>query len=273
MSEQKVLITGSTDGIGKQTALELAQNGFKVIIHGRNRKKALNVKEHIMKKSKNDNISMIISDLSSLEQIGRMVDELREKHDDLSILINNAGVYQTSKQLNDRGYEMTFMVNYLAPFALTIPLVPLLKRNAPSKIINVSSQVQTTSIDFENLHAEKQFNSYSAYGTSKTSLILFTYKLSKLLENENISVNCLHPGVISTKLLHQAFSGGAPVSRGAETPVYLASSPEVSNVTGEYFVNKGVSQSVPITRDEDVQDKLWNISEELTGIDSGQYFK
>ena len=266
MQRKTILITGSTDGIGKQTALELAKLGAHVIIHGRNLSKCKSVLEEIKKVTKNQNLEFIVGDLSSLSQIRELTNQFNSNFKELHVLINNAGVYETEKRYSEDRFEMTFAVNYLAPFALTLLLLPLLKKSAPSRIILVSSGIHSTNIDFENLNAEKHFNGYEAYGLSKLCEILFTYQLAKRLEGKNITINCLSPGVINTKLLRVAFGGGAPVIEGAKTPVYLATSNELENVTGKYFINKRISESASISYDPEVQNKLWNLSETLTNV-------
>jgi len=266
MQTKTILITGSTDGIGKQTALELAKLGANIIIHGRNPFKCTKVLEAIKRASKKQHLEFIIGDLSSLSQIRNLASQIKSKYKELHVLINNAGIYETEKRYSEDGYEMTFAVNHLAPFALTLLLLPLLKKNAPSRIILVSSQVHSTSINFDNLNAEKYFSGYGAYGLSKLCNILFTYQLAKRLEGTKITVNCLHPGVINTKLLQAAFSGGDPVSEGAKTPVYLATSTEIENITGKYFVDRRIMESASISYNSDIQNKLWILSENLTKV-------
>ena len=178
------------------------------------------------------------------------------------MLINNAGVFENEKIFTSDGYEMTFGVNHLAHFLLTILLLDLIKSSAPSRIINVSSMAHSgNEFDLENLNSEKSFSSYNAYAISKAANILFTYKLAKDLEGTGVTVNALHPGVISTKLLHKGWGiGGASLESGAATSVYLASSDEVEGVTGKYFSNKRRSRSSSLTHDEELQQKLWDIS-------------
>lgn len=266
MSEKIILITGSTDGIGEQTALELAQKGHQIILHGRNQSKGEKTLNKIKTLTKNTNIEFILADLSSSKQIKNIVDDIYSNYDKLDVLINNAGVYENSRVLSEDGYEMTFAVNYLALFALTLLILPLLAKSAPSRTINISSMVHSSHIDFENLQGEKHFSGYEAYGLSKLCVILFTYALARKLKGTDITVNCLHPGVINTKLLRKSFSGGADVSEGAKTTVYLATAPEVEKVSGKYFVNKKVTESAAISYDEDIQQKLWLISEKFTKV-------
>jgi len=269
MNDKTILITGSTDGIGKQTALELAEMGATVLLHGRNPERADRVLNEIKKATGNDRIEAFIADLSSLKQVRNLAEQVLVKHDRLDVLINNAGVYETGHRISEDGFEMTFAVNHLAPFLLTLLLLDPLKNSAPGRIINVSSQVHASSIDFDNLQAEKHFSAYEAYSLSKLCNVLFTYELAERLKGSGITVNCLHPGVIGTKLLKAGWGmGGSPVTEGSKTSVYLASAPELSKVTGKYFKNMRASKSSRISHDAETGKRLWHISEQLIGKES-----
>jgi len=264
MNDKTILITGSTDGIGKQTALELAEMGATVLLHGRNSGRAAKVLKEIKKATGNDRIEVLIADLASLTQVRNLAEQVRKKHDRLDVLINNAGVYETRHGISEDGFEMTFAVNHLAPFLLTLLLLDLIKNSAPSRIINVSSQVHASSIDLDNLQAEKHYSAYEAYSLSKLCNVLFTYELAERLKGTGITVNCLHPGVIDTKLLKAGWGmGGSPVTQGAKTSVYLATAPELSTVNGKYFVNMKPTKSSRISYDAETRKRLWRISERL----------
>ena len=250
MKDKTILITGSTDGIGKQTALELAEMGATVLLHGRNPGRGDKVLQEIKKATGNDRIEVLIADLASLTQVRNLAEQVQQRHGRLDVLINNAGVYETRHRISKDGFEMTFAVNHLAPFLLTLLLLDLIKNSAPSRIINVSSQVHASSIDFENFQAEKHYSAYEAYSLSKLCNVLFTYELAERLKGTGITVNCLHPGVINTKLLKTGWGmGGSPVTQGSKTSVYLASDPELSTVTGKYFNNRRSSKSSQISHD------------------------
>jgi NAD(P)-dependent dehydrogenase (short-subunit alcohol dehydrogenase family) len=263
-----ILITGSTDGIGKQTALELAESGARILLHGRNQKEVEATVKEISANTHNHNIDFFISDLSSLSQVRELADAIKSKYNSLEILINNAGVFMNDLIITEDGYEMTFTVNHLAPFLLTHLLLDLLKRNPKSRIITVSSIAhQRGKLEFDNLHGEKLFDGYGAYSLSKLANILFTYELADRLAGTGITVNCFHPGVITTKLLRQGFRmTGDSLKEGAETAVYLASSLEVENVSGKYFFKKKPISSSPLTYDTKLRKKFWELSEQLTGI-------
>jgi NAD(P)-dependent dehydrogenase (short-subunit alcohol dehydrogenase family) len=269
VKDKTILITGSTDGIGKQTALELAEMGATVLLHGRNSGRADRVLNEIKKATGNDRIKAFIADLASLTQVRNRAEQVLEKHDRLDVLINNAGVYETRHRISDDGFEMTFAVNHLAPFLLTLLLLDLIIKSSPGRIINVSSQVHASGIDFGNLQAEKHFSAYEAYSLSKLCNVLFTYELAERLKGNGITVNCLHPGVIDTKLLKAGWGmGGSPVTQGSKTSVYLATASELSTVTGKYFKDMKPTKSSQISYDAETRKRLWRISEQLTGKES-----
>ena len=265
MDDKTILITGSTDGIGKQTAIELAELGARVILHGRNAPKAKQVLQEIEQKTGNDQVDYSVADLSSLQQIRKMADEIGRKFNRLDVLINNAGVAINSLEFSEDGHEMTFAVNHLAQFALTRRLLELLRQSAPSRIVNVSSMVHSASLNIDNLAQPQNFDGWEAYCQSKLCNILFTYELADILQDQGVTVNCLHPGVIDTKLLRANFSGGSPVTEGSRKLVYLAAALEVAAVTGKYFKDNRQTRSAEITHKPEVRKKLWDLSEKLSG--------
>jgi len=167
MNNKTILITGSTDGIGKQAALELAELGVRVILHGRNKSKVKQVLQEIEQKTGNDQLDFFLADLSSLQQIRTMSAEIQRKYSRLDVLINNAGVAMNKLEISEDGYEMTFAVNHLAVFAFTLLLLDLLTRSAPSRIINVSSSAHSSSLNFENLAEPRHFDGWEVYCQSK----------------------------------------------------------------------------------------------------------
>jgi len=266
MDAKTILITGSTDGIGKQTALELAAMGARVILHGRNESKARQALQEIEQKTGSGQLDFCIADLSSLDQIRTMGAEIRRKISRLDVLINNAGVAMNTFEISDDGYEMTFAVNYLAAFALTLILTDRLTQSASARIINVSSMVHSASLDFENLVKPKHFDGWEAYCQSKLCNVLFTYELAEKLQRQGVTVNCLHPGVIDTKLLRVNFSGGSPVTEGSRKLVYLATAPELATVTASYFKDNRQTRPADIAYDPEIREELWNLSEKLCGF-------
>lgn len=269
MIEKTVLVTGSTDGIGKQTALQLALRGMKVLIHGRNKERGRAVLDEIRRRSGNDGPELFIADLSSLRDIHRLALEVRERHERMDVLINNAGIFMPNWELSEDGIETTLAVNCIAPFLLTHQLLGLLKKAAPSRIINVSSIAHwNAQVDFENLQGEKNYSGFQSYALSKLGLILFTYALEERLKGTGITANCLHPGVISTKLLRTGFGdfpGDSP-ERGARTSVYLASSRQVEDSSGKYFEDCRPISSSPLSYDRSLQEDFWQVCCKLAGI-------
>ena len=202
MEAKTILVTGATDGIGKQTALELAKMGHKVLVHGRNKVKSEEAAARIHEISGNDKTEAVHADLTDFDEIKALAKNIRVRQVRLDVLLNNAGVFENEKVVLPNGLERTFMVNHMAPFVLTLELLDLLKSTPGARIVNVSSMAQSGSIDFDNLNGEKYFDPYNAYAVSKLENVLFTYKLARMLKDDGVMANCLHPGVINTKLLH-----------------------------------------------------------------------
>ena len=265
-----VLITGSTDGIGKQTAIILAQKGFFVLIHGRNKDKCKQTVEEISALTGSKNLDYFPCDLISLREVFNFSEEVKKRYDNLNVLINNAGVYLKDYMLSPEGIEATFQINHLSMFFLTLNLLPVIKTvNAePARIINVSSMAHASKMDFDNLIKPAKYDGHRAYGLSKLCNIYFTIELSERLKDKNITANCLHPGVINTKLLRTGWGGiggffGGGLSKGAKTSVYLAVSKEVENITGKYFSDSKIAKPHNIAYNTDIRTKLWRLSEEL----------
>lgn len=268
ITDKLVLVTGSTDGIGKQTALDLAGMGANVLIHGRDEERCKQTLSALQKATGRNDYDYFVSDFSSLKNVKKLADELIEKYDKLDVLINNVGVYMKDRILSDDGYEMTFAVNHLAPFLLTNELIPLIKKSNYARIVNVSSTTHHQGdLDFDDLMYEKSYEGYRAYCRSKLANILFTNELSERLKDTHLTANSLHPGAINTKLLHAAFNmQGASVKKGAETSVYLASSEKAANITGKYFENKKMTEPSSKAKDKTLQKELWEVSEKLVKI-------
>lgn len=261
-----ILITGSTDGIGRQTAIDLAKLNAHVIIHGRTRQKAESVANDVRTLSSNPSIDFVSADLSSMDEIHKLSDHIHKQYNCIDVLINNAGVYMNDRKLTKDGLEMTFAVNHISYYLLSGKLLDLLFKSDVGRIVNVASQAHSSELDFDNLQGEKYFEGYDAYSRSKLCNILFSYQLANLLAQSNVSVNALHPGVIATKLLHEGWGGGGTaLSEGSKTSVYLASSNEVEGITGEYFSSRRSVKSSPISYNTDIQVSLWEKSAYLTG--------
>ncbi|MEI6851878.1 MAG: SDR family oxidoreductase [Bacteroidota bacterium] len=267
------LITGATSGIGQQTALQLCRMGAKVIITYRDKQKALETKQWIEKETPSS-LDIYYCDFASFDSIRSFVKEITVQYPRIDVLINNAGIWESQRKLSKDGIELNFATNYLAPFLLTHLLLPSLSQSTPSRIINVSSGAHKNAvINFDDIEMSKNFSGFKAYGQSKLANILFTKHLAAKLEGKNITVNCLHPGVVSTNIFKNLGKVGIffmkPIminpEKGAATSVYLAASEEVSNISGKYFSRKKVVNSSPTSCDREIARKLWDVSVDYVG--------
>ncbi|WP_457918207.1 SDR family oxidoreductase [Candidatus Lokiarchaeum ossiferum] len=276
MEEKICMITGANSGIGKEMAIQLAKRGHHVVMICRNEDRGKKALEEIKNRSGNSKIDLLIADLGNLRTIKPMVDQFLAKYPRLDVLINNAGVFKQKRTTSVDGFEMIFAVAHLGHFYLTILLLESLKKSAPARIINVSSDIHRFfTVHFEDLMFEKKYASQKAYGSAKFANVLFTKDLAKKLAGTGITVNAFHPGHVKTNMttsndsrfvrFFTALSGPlyTPVNKAAQTGVYLATSPEVSNISGEYFKKCAIAKSHKMTQDEEYQSKLWNISRDM----------
>ncbi|MHA2284061.1 MAG: SDR family oxidoreductase [Promethearchaeota archaeon] len=277
MKDKICIVTGANSGIGKATAIGLAKMNATVVMLCRNKETGEIAQKEIISKSGNNNVDLLICDLSSQEQIRRFVDEFKLKYQNLHVLINNAGVMASKRRLCVDGFEMNFAINHLGPFLLTNLLLDVLKKSSPSRIVNVGSAAhRMAKIDFDDLQCEnKKHRLFRVYGASKLAFMLFSYELSRRLEGTGVTVNIVHPGMINTNLGREMsrFSRGfgrlvfKSPEKGAETSIYLASSPEVEGITGKYFIKKQQHESSKESYNEDDTKKLWEISAKLTNLE------
>jgi len=212
-------------------------------------------------------------ELSSFESIRSFANEFKTRHQQLDVLINNAGIWESDRKLSTDGIELNFATNHLGPFLLTNLLLEILSDGA--RIINVSSGVHSQArINFDDIELQKNYSGYQAYGQSKLANILFTKLLAEKLRDKNITVNSLHPGVVHTNIFHTMGKVGVTMMRpimispkkGAMTSIYLATSDEVSNITGEYFTKEKLVNSSAASCDMDAARRLWNLSEKYVGM-------
>ena len=274
-----VLVTGSSSGMGKATATELAKTGATVVILCRNKKRGEQALIDIKKESGNDKVDLFICDLGNKASIRSFVAEFKKKYKKLNVLINNAGVIVPKRCETSDGFELQFGVNHLGPFLLTNLLLETIVDSAPARIINVASGAHKTGkIYFDDVNLKNNYNLIKAYAQSKLANILFTYELSEKLKASEVTVNCLHPGAVATEMGIDRKTGfGRAISRilkpffltplqGASTAIYLASSEEVKGVTGKYFYKKKPIKSSKLSYDKETAKKLWKLSEELTDL-------
>jgi NAD(P)-dependent dehydrogenase (short-subunit alcohol dehydrogenase family) len=270
MAEPIILVTGSTDGIGKATAAALAAGGAEVILHGRDEKKGRKVQEDLAKTAGAGRPDLVTADYSRQAEICSMAADLASRYPHLDVIVNDAGTYQKARHLTEEGIELTFAVNYLGPFLLTGLLLPLLRKRSRIVMVASSAHFDVGRIDWDNLPGQHRYDPWGAYALSKFADVTFTYTLARNLDGTGITANCLHPGVVETKLSRSAAPGIATITpdEGALTPVWLARSPEVAGVTGRYFEEKKETASSSLSHDRKVQERLWKIAEDLTGTGS-----
>ncbi|HAI76314.1 MAG TPA: retinol dehydrogenase [Microscillaceae bacterium] len=280
MQNKTVVVTGANSGIGKFSALELAKMGARVVMVCRNAAKAEAARQEIVAKVPQAQISIFLADFASQKQIHRVAQEILQQHPVIDVLLNNAGfIAGNTRSLSEDGYETTFAVNHLGYFTLTLLLLPALKAAPAARIVNVSSEAHrfVKELDWDNLQLEKGYSSLKAYALSKLHNILFTKALAKRLQGTSITTNCLHPGVVATNFgqsgslflkalvtIARPFFIGS--SKGAETSIFLASSPEVAKVTGEYFDKKAIRKVNYHARSEENAEKLWQLSLQMTQL-------
>ncbi len=277
MAGKVVLVTGATSGMGKETALALALMGATVVIHGRSKAKTEASAAEIRSRIPGAQVETILADFSKLDDVRAMAEEFKGRFTRLDVLVNNAGLMTNKKMISADDHEMMFQVNFLAAFLLTCRLMELLERSAPSRIINVSSAAHVYGrLDFDDIGFAKRFRSMRAYGTSKLEDLVFAYELSERLQGKGVTANALHPGLVRTNLCSSASrwwcSGfnfvalfGKNAKKGAETAIYLASSPEVEAVSGKYFSNKRPVRSSAPSYDRGSWKRLWEVAEQTVG--------
>jgi len=272
LSEQTILITGSTDGLGKLVARHLAKQGASIILHGRNPEKGKKVLDEIRESTKNDKLKYYNADLSSLQEVNSLADTILLDFKTLDVLVNNAGVgggpkNSSQRELSKDGYELRFAVNYLSHFVLAYKLLELIKKSSPARIINVSSIGQEP-LDFEDIMIEKGYDSLKAYRRSKLAQIMFTLDLAKELKEDNVTVNCLHPATLmNTNMVYEFFGRTmSTVESGAEALEYLITSEELENVTGEYFNGKHRERANEQAYDSEARRKLRELSFEIMNM-------
>ncbi|XP_053399669.1 retinol dehydrogenase 14-like isoform X2 [Mercenaria mercenaria] len=286
MNGKTVLITGANAGIGKETAKDLARRGARVLLACRDKSKADRAAEDIRKSTGNKNVVVYILDLASLKSIRQCANEVLSKEPKLDVLINNAGVFGAPRRKTEDGFEMHFGTNHLGTFLFTNLLLDLLKKSAPSKIVNVSSRGhERAQIDFENLNGEKNYSFNGAYEQSKLANVLFTRELNKRLQGTNVTANYLHPGVVDTGMIGFKDNCGFAMRiflnvvyygffkyimksavQGAQTTIYCAVDPDLDNVSGKYFSDCAMKKEVPQALDNEVSAKLWKVSEEMVRL-------
>ena len=275
MNGKTILITGATNGIGLVAARELARLDAHIVLVGRNPERCAEAAEQIRSETGNNEVEHIVADLSTRDGVQHTAHEFKKRHTRLDVLLNNAGAIFLTRQVSKDGIEMTFALNHLNYFHLTILLLDILKASGAARVINVSSGAhEGARINFDDLQFEKGYQGLTAYGQSKLANVLFTYELARKLEGSKVTANALHPGFVNTGF---AKNNGwfakygmllmAPFQRkpreGAQTSIFLASSPEVEGVTGKYFVDSKSTPSDPVSYNRATAERLWQVSFEM----------
>jgi NAD(P)-dependent dehydrogenase (short-subunit alcohol dehydrogenase family) len=266
MDNKTCLITGCNGGIGKQAAIQLARQGFNIIMLVRDSDKSRLACEEIKREAPSATVDLLFADLASMDSVKKAAEKIKTKYETIDILINNAGVLKRTFEQTPEGFEMTFAVNYLAPFLLTTELLPVITRSKQGRIVNVGSELyKRGNLAVNPLPGKDNYDGQKAYSTSKMLLLLFTQELAQRLDDENVSVNCLHPGVIATDVFRDfpvwlskllGLFIGKP-SQGAKPIVHLATSAEVSQVSGAYFNKLKQSSIIAPAKKKSVAAKIW----------------
>ena len=277
MNGRTCLITGATDGIGKEAAIELAKKGCNLILIGRSKEKGEKVVEQIRKVAESHvDIDYFTADLMLMKEVSRVADEVSRKYPRIDILLNNVGAVFAFRGVTEEGFERTFALNHLGYFLMTKKLLPLVEKSDYKRIVNVSSSAHYgIDFEFDNINGEKKYTGFDTYKKSKLANVMFTYELAKRIEGTGITANCLHPGFVSTNFgknnsfLWRNFIRVAMwliainVKDGAKTSIHLACSDEVKDITGKFFANCEVKKGSSKAKNEEHNQKLWELSEEF----------
>ncbi len=268
IEEQAILVTGATDGLGRGVAAELARRGAAVLLHGRSAERGEKALAELRRATGSQRMRLYIADLSSLDEVRRLAEEIESDHERLDVLVNNAGIIADERALSHDGHELTFAVNHLSHFLLTELLLPLLRRSAPARVVNVASIGQSP-IDFDDVMLERGYDGFGAYAQSKLAQIMFSFGLAERLRAEGedgVTVNALHPATLmDTKMVRQSFGRGrTSVEEGVEAVARLAVAEDVEGVSGRYFDGLEESTADAQAHGADARERLWELSEELT---------
>lgn len=274
VANKTCLITGANTGIGKETALDLAGRGAKVVMVCRDRQRGSKAQAEVQAQGTHP-VELLVGDLSLQSDVRRVAEQFTQRHDQLHVLIHNAGVVMPKRRMTPDGIETTFATNHLGPFLLTDLLLDTLAASTPARIIVVASQVEARGrINFDDLNLESDYEPLTAYDQSKLANVLFTYELARRLSGKDITVNCLHPGVIATNLLCDYMGRPRALSKlqrltnpgpkkGAEASIRLATAPELTGISGKYFKGKSEASSSKQSYDANLAKRLWDVSTAL----------
>lgn len=281
MSIQTAIVTGANSGMGLATTIELAKQGYHVIMACRSEKRGQEALHRALHQSGSSRIELMLCDLGSLDSIRQFARRFREQHDQLDVLVNNAGVVMIKRKETSDGFEQSIGINHLGHFLLTLLLIEPLKAAKQGRIVNVSSGAyKVGKIHFDDPHFHKGYNPIKGYAQSKLANVYFTRSLARRLAGTSVTANCLHPGAVGTSIgvnrstgfgtRIMAFASKLPFfltpEEGARTAIYLATSSDVAGVTGQYFYQQKQEQLKPHALDDAAAEQLWTWSEEQVGL-------
>jgi NAD(P)-dependent dehydrogenase (short-subunit alcohol dehydrogenase family) len=274
MAGKTVVITGANTGIGRATAEELARRGAQVTMICRSRERGEAACAEIKAATKNESVGLVVADLAVMADVRRAAEEVKKLHPKIHVLINNAAVFLPKREVTPDGLEKTFATNYLSHFLLTHLLLDNVKAAAPSRIINVATKTTGIKVNFDDLQLEKGYSIMNAVGPTKMAMILHAQELAKRLQGTGVTVNALHPGLVKTPLLDEVpgwmrfffhlFSSSP--EKGAQTSIYLATSPDVAAVSGKLFADCKEVKAGGQAADGSSQQKMWDVSTKLAGL-------
>lgn len=272
------LVTGATSGVGRVTAQALAQQGATVVVGARDAGRGAHTVDRIKQATGNPAVQWVLADLSVQTQVRQLAAEIQRRFSHLDVLINNAGAIFNTRRLSADGIEMTFALNHLGYFLLTHLLLDALKTRPAARIVNVASNAHWHGrLDFDDIQGERRYGGWRAYCQSKLANIIFTYELARRLVDSGVTANTLHPGFVATRFglnnrgwfsmfIKVAQLAAISPAAGAETMIYLTTSPQVASVSGQYFVKKSAVPSSQASYDQIAAQRLWQLSVALTGL-------
>lgn len=295
MNGKVCMVTGANGGMGRVISTDLARRGATVVLVCRSRDKGETLKREIVGSTGNTEVHVLVADLADQAAIRRLADEFKGRYGRLDVLVNNAGAHLQERRVSADGIELHFAINHLSWFLLTNLLLDELEAAAPSRVVNVSSQAMAdarqltfvgsprpATVELDDLQSERSFEPMQVYARSKLAMVMCGYVLARRLEGTGVTVNALHPGIVATGIvddiaprLAKPFLGIVrsfllSPEKGAGTAIYLASNPEVEDVTGKYFIKKAEHSSPDISYDVGLQEKLWQASAKLVGLEESR---
>ncbi|MEW6270876.1 MAG: SDR family oxidoreductase [Thermodesulfobacteriota bacterium] len=280
MQGKTAVVTGANSGIGKAAATDLARRGAHVVMTARDGARGEAARDEVRHASGNPDVELLLADFAALDDVRRLARELTEREPRVDVLINNAGLMLDERHETRDGFETTFQVNHLAPFLLTCLLFPKLAASAPARIVTVASDAHKRggALDFDDLQSRRSYFGFAVYGRSKLANVLFTRELARRIAGSGVTANCMHPGVVATGFAADGDTSGVfallmrvarpfmlTPEQGCDTLVWLASSPEVEGVSGEYFHKRRRRRPSRHALDDAAARRLWEASVAMTG--------